>query len=177
MLGWMKARKVQKETAHTLYLACVKQARHASFYKEYGVADTAAGRFEMICVHASLVLEFLYTHKKDKLAQMFFDVMFRDLDRNLREEGVGDLAIPKRIKKMMKHLKGCHTSYKMGVETNTLIDVIDRNIDATKTIDVPALACYIATSYDGIETVSFDAGINTPQSLFTEPHYEQKRSA
>lgn len=180
MLGWIKARKIRKETAHDLYMASVAQARHPEFYAQYGVLDTAEGRFEMICVHASLVLEFLYHHDKKRLAQTFFDVMFRDIDRNLREEGVGDLAVPKRIKKMMKHLKGCHGSYKKAVETGNVTDVkgvIDRNIHVASAHHVEALATHIAQSYEHIKTVSFDDASAHPQTLFTEPSYEQKRSA
>ncbi|GBD48624.1 ubiquinol-cytochrome C chaperone family protein [Methylopila sp. Yamaguchi] len=89
-------------TTERVYGLIVAQARAPIFYRELGVPDTVMGRYEMIVLHA-----FLYFHRlkaaepaaKDA-AQDVFDLMFSETDSALREIGVGDLTVPKRIKSM-----------------------------------------------------------------------------
>ena len=81
--------------ASTLYGAIVAQARNPIFYEELGVPDTVSGRFEMVVLHVVLVLERL----EDKaMGQRIFDLYCKDMDQSLREMGVGDLGVPKRMK-------------------------------------------------------------------------------
>lgn len=166
MFGWSKAKRIQKENAFSLYMACVKQARHPAFYKDLGVVDTMEGRFEMICLHASLLVEFLYSVGEEKLAQTVFDVMFVDIDRNMREEGVGDLAVSKRIKKMMQGFKGRATAYKEGLETSDLNLVIERNIGATDPRIISCFVDYIEQAYAHVKTIPVATAMKTPEILF-----------
>ncbi|GLK55391.1 ubiquinol-cytochrome c chaperone [Methylopila capsulata] len=85
-----------------VYGLIVAQARAPYFYRELGVPDTVMGRYEMIVLHA-----FLYFHRlkavepaAKEAAQEVFDLMFAEMDSALREIGVGDLTVPKRIKSM-----------------------------------------------------------------------------
>ena len=87
-----------------LYFALLQQARHAVFFRDWGVPDTVDGRFDMIVLHAMLVIRRLRQGGAEgqAVAQEMFDRMFLDFDRSLRELGVGDMSIGKQIKKMGK---------------------------------------------------------------------------
>jgi cytochrome b pre-mRNA-processing protein 3 len=89
------------KTAREIYLLIVAKARQPYFYAELGVPDTVDGRFDMITLHAILVIEFIAQKGKagKALSQQLFDEMFADMDRSLREMGAGDLAAPKPIAK------------------------------------------------------------------------------
>jgi cytochrome b pre-mRNA-processing protein 3 len=122
--------------ASVLYEEIVGQARRPEFYLACGVPDTVQGRFEMIALHMFLVLHRL---KRDGeaatgLAQDLFDLMFQDMDRNLRELGTGDLAVGKRIKTLAKGLYGRIAAYERGLEEGSgsgpgsLEQAISRNV-------------------------------------------------
>src|SRR5215469_816289 len=99
--------------ASKLYQKLVETARNPWFYQDGGVADSLDGRFDMIALHAWLVMDRLSAQGKpgQDLAQRLFDFMFRDLDRSLREMGVGDIGVPKRIKAMIQAFYGRAKAY------------------------------------------------------------------
>lgn len=103
--------------AERLYGEAVHQARSPAFYGENRVPDTIEGRFEALCLHGFLVLHRLKNEGEQgrALAQQFFDAMFADMDRNLREIGIGDLAVGKRIKLLAENLYGRIRSYEAGL--------------------------------------------------------------
>src|SRR5207244_2902563 len=86
-------RNRHRDAAFRLYETIVEQARQPLFFSRYGVPDTLDGRFELLAPHGFLVLNRLKAEHSQtaELAQALFDVMFSDLDRALREMGVGDL--------------------------------------------------------------------------------------
>ena len=83
-----------EHTIATLYGTIVAQARAPAFYQIYGVPDTVNGRFEMIVLHAVVLLNRLNAGEGTlrSLGQAIFDMFCSDMDGNLREMGVGDLA-------------------------------------------------------------------------------------
>lgn len=85
-----------------LYAAIVAQSRQPVFFARMGVPDTMTGRFDMVSAHMGLVLRRLRREGEDTavFAQALFDHFFADMDRTLREVGVGDLSVAKRIAKM-----------------------------------------------------------------------------
>jgi cytochrome b pre-mRNA-processing protein 3 len=95
-------RRARRETAHALYHALVTQAREPAFYAELGVPDTREGRLEMVMLHAILVVRRLRAEGEAgrELAQALFDLMFDDIDRHMREWGVGDLSVGKHVKRV-----------------------------------------------------------------------------
>ena len=97
-----RARDARRQVAEQLYHAVVKQARRPVWYRELGVPDTPEGRFEMIALHAALVLRRLRREGMagQALGQLLFDAMFVDLDGSLRELGVSDLSVGKYIKRL-----------------------------------------------------------------------------
>ncbi len=110
--------RAEAAPAERLYLAVVAQARQPVFYADLGVPDTPLGRFEMIALHAYLVFRRLRGGGREAraLAQAVHDVMFNDMDRSLREMGVGDLGVGKRVKKLATNLYGRIAAYDEGMD-------------------------------------------------------------
>jgi len=99
-----------------LYGMIVAQARAPAFYSAYGVPDTVQGRFDLIVLHLVLVLERLDARgagagAERGFGQKLFDIFCRDLDGNLREMGVGDLAVPKRMRAFGEAFYGRQAAY------------------------------------------------------------------
>lgn len=101
MLSWLAARFPNRRNARKIYGVVVAQSRLPAFYEIYGVPDTAEGRFELIVLHLALVLERLEAMGANgrRLAQETGEVFVVDMDDNMREMGVGDLAVPVRVKR------------------------------------------------------------------------------
>jgi cytochrome b pre-mRNA-processing protein 3 len=97
-----RTRDARRQVADQLYQAVVKQARRPVWYRELGVPDTPEGRFEMIALHAALVLRRLRREGMpgQALGQLLFDAMFVDLDGSLRELGVSDLSVGSYVKRL-----------------------------------------------------------------------------
>jgi cytochrome b pre-mRNA-processing protein 3 len=112
-------RNSQARTIHALYGAIVAQARSVAFYADYGVPDTVEGRFDLIVLHLVLLLNRLARPEaagqaflgQELLGQELFDAFCRDLDANLREMGVGDLAVPKRMQAFAEAFYGRQAAY------------------------------------------------------------------
>jgi cytochrome b pre-mRNA-processing protein 3 len=115
--------------AVNLYAAIVAAARQPHFYAELEVPDTVDGRFDMIVLHEFLVLERL---KKETpgLCQEITDLFFDDMDRSLREMGVGDLSVGKKVRKMAEAFHGRLNAYALAVEQGeqTLMEALQRNV-------------------------------------------------
>lgn len=96
----------RRKAAHQLYVAVVNQARTSALFDALGVPDTPEGRFEAIGLHAALLLRRLKREGTagQALGQELFDLMFRDMDVNLRELGVGDLSVGKYVKRLARNL-------------------------------------------------------------------------
>jgi cytochrome b pre-mRNA-processing protein 3 len=107
-------RSSQARTIHALYGTIVAQARSVSFYADYGVPDTVEGRFDLIVLHLVLLLNRLGQRANgagQHLGQELFDAFCADLDANLREMGVGDLAVPKRMQAFAEAFYGRQAAY------------------------------------------------------------------
>jgi len=111
-------RRPEDDAALSLYRSLVEKAREAAFYAELGVPDTVDGRFDMIVIHAMLVLRRLRNGgaRADAVGQALFDLMFKDMDQSLRELGVGDMSIGKHIKRMAKAFYGRANMQGTGLE-------------------------------------------------------------
>lgn len=108
------ARRMPHERmGYQLYGAAVTAARNPYFYTTLGVPDTLDGRFDLIGLHVFLVihhLRFLPPPGPD-LAQAVFDAMFNDMDLALREMGVGDLSVGRRVRAMWEAFHGRARAY------------------------------------------------------------------
>ena len=96
--------------ARAAYEAIVAAARHPDFYAALHVPDTVDGRFDMITLHTYLVLDRLKGSDAG-FRQALVDELFRDMDRSLREMGVGDLSVGKKVRKMAEVFYGRIAAY------------------------------------------------------------------
>jgi len=121
--------------ADRLYVATVAQARMPAFYETGGVPDTLDGRFDLIVLHVYLVCRRLRDEGRQgqDLAQDMFDTMFDDMDRNLREMGIGDTGVGRRVKQMGKAYYGRAKAYDDGMAADdaALKDALKRNLFGT----------------------------------------------
>ena len=101
MLSWLKARSNVQAKAEKLYGGVVAAARQPMFYGEGRVADAPQGRFEMVLLHLFLLVERLAKDGKEgaQLSQALIETFVADMDDCMREMGVGDMAVPKRVKR------------------------------------------------------------------------------
>jgi cytochrome b pre-mRNA-processing protein 3 len=111
-------RSAAREAADRAYRRVVEQSRQPVFFSNYCVPDTLDGRFELICLHAFLYLHRLKTERPqaNRLCQGFFDRMFADFDRALREMGVGDLSVGKHVKRMARAFYGRVCAYEAALD-------------------------------------------------------------
>src|SRR5581483_10837173 len=119
-----------EEFASALYGRTAERARAAYLFEQCGVPDTLDGRFDALALHASLMIERLRREPDgEALAQAFFDAMFRHLDLTLREIGVQDLGVGRRIKIMAEGLHGRALAYReaLGGGSAPLSDALRRN--------------------------------------------------
>jgi cytochrome b pre-mRNA-processing protein 3 len=96
-----------------LYQRLVERSRDPIFYTQCGVPDTIDGRFDLLGLHVHLVLREIRRRGqgRDQLGQAIFDAFFGDLDQGLRESGVGDLSVAKKIRKMAEAFYGRAAAY------------------------------------------------------------------
>ena len=105
-------RSQQRDTISTLYGMIVAQARLPVFYRDYAVADTVNGRFDLIVLHLALVLDRLAQDPAaQSVGQGVFDLFCRDMDDNLREMGIADLKVPKEMRRMGEAFYGRSQAY------------------------------------------------------------------
>ncbi len=110
------ARK-RTELATRLYAAAAAQARQPAFYHA-GVPDTFDGRFDLLVLHVFLVIRGLQREGETgaAAAQAVFDTLLDDMDRTLREMGVGDLGVPRRVKAMARAFYGRAAAYDAALD-------------------------------------------------------------
>jgi len=123
------------DTIPALYGAIVAQARSPAFYRGYGVPDTISGRLEMILIHTFLFFRRTRAGGEPmrQLGQQVFDRFCDDMDANLREMGIGDLAIPKHMKRVGEAFYGRAAAYDTGLAANddaALAQALLRNVFA-----------------------------------------------
>jgi len=115
-----QARKNNRAIADTIYEQIVAAARQPTPYSAWNVPDTPLGRFEMLGLHL-----FLFLHRikgegtaADALGQELADAFFLDVDHSLREMGIGDMGIPKRMKKLSRMFYGRATNYGRAIDAD-----------------------------------------------------------
>lgn len=156
-------KKGPAKTARALYAAAVAQARQPWFYTHQGLPDTPEGRLEAVMLHVYLILHRLKggtEGESETVAQALFDVLFEDMDQSLREMGVGDAGVPRRIKAMVEAFLGRIAAYDHGIEglesdETALKDALKRNFYRTSTPgerEVSALAAYIRGAVQMLES-------------------------
>lgn len=131
-----------------LYSAIVAQARHPVFYERLGVPDTLDGRFDLLVLHLTAVLDRLRNADRSTspFGQLLFDWFITDMDRSLREMGVGDLSVPKKMKTIGQSFYGRYQAYTHAGDRDDLAGAIRRNLF---TGDGPQDVCRALADYFG----------------------------
>jgi cytochrome b pre-mRNA-processing protein 3 len=140
---WLFGRK-KADPSEALYGAIVAAARQPKFYAEWLVPDTLDGRFDVLVLHVFLVLDRLrgFGAEADVLRQALTDRFFAQMDSALREVGVGDLAVGKKVRKMAEAFFGRSTAYTNAMAKGELemSEALARNVyaeaDATHAHDL-----------------------------------------
>lgn len=125
-----KRKSPHEAFAAALYARTAEHARHPELFEVCGIPDTLDGRFDALALHAALMIDRLRREPDGEgLAQAFFDAMFRHLDLTLREIGVQDLGVGRRIKIMAEGLHGRALAYREALAGGPapLSDVLRRN--------------------------------------------------
>ena len=145
-----RERQANRVITDALYTRIVAAARQEPFYSAWSVPDTPLGRFEMLSLHMFLFLHRLRgeTGASAEIAQLLIDEFFLDVDHSLRELGISDVGVPKRMKKLAKMFYGRTESYKDALEREdyaALAAALFRNIrpEVKEWPEAAALADYV----------------------------------
>ena len=125
-----RRKSVEEKLAEAFYARVAEQSRQPDLYEDCGIPDTLDGRFDALALHAALAIDRLRREPDgDRLAQAFFDAMFRHLDLTLREIGIQDLGVGRRIKIMAEGLHGRAMAYREALAGGplSLSEVLRRN--------------------------------------------------
>ena len=124
-----KRKNPHEAFAAALYTRTAEQARQPVLFEACGIPDTLDGRFDALALHAALMIDRLRREPDGEgLAQAFFDAMFRHLDLTLREIGVQDLGVGRRIKIMAEGFHGRALAYREALASGQpLAEVLRRN--------------------------------------------------
>jgi len=116
-------RKRYERAGFELYTAAVGAARDPYIFETLGVPDTLDGRFDVIGLYVFLVVHRLHVASVEgkELAQAVFDAMFSDMDINLREIGVGDMTVGKRVRAMWEAFNGRSAAYAAALDSGDVM--------------------------------------------------------
>jgi cytochrome b pre-mRNA-processing protein 3 len=155
-------------TINALYGAIVAQARRPAFYIGYGAPDTAEGRFDMVVLHLALLCRRLGHETEAEcaaardLSQQVFDMFCADMDHNLREMGVGDLTVPKKMRRMGEAFYGRLEVYDRALAAageEELTAALARNVLGKSAPTGPArrLAAYVRDAVGRLDATPYQA--------------------
>jgi cytochrome b pre-mRNA-processing protein 3 len=155
----------------------VAQARAPVFYRTYRVPDTVNGRLEMVMLHAVLVLQRLETGTAPvrALGQALFDHFCQDMDASLREMGVGDLAVPRKMRGLGEAFYGRQAAYRAALampDQGPLAQALARNVFAGEAglEGLDRLAAYVREAVGGLAAQD---GFGRGELVFPDPEQIQ----
>jgi cytochrome b pre-mRNA-processing protein 3 len=162
----------RRTTIATLYKRIATASRAPGLYAALGIPDTLEGRFEALSLHMVLVLRALreLPHPADEVAKDLTDAFFRDMDASLREMGVGDTVVPKRMKRVAESFYGRAHAYDTplnGSDEAGLALALGRNVYGSEAPATP-LARYALAADQGLKAIDLDTFLETG-AVFPEP--------
>jgi cytochrome b pre-mRNA-processing protein 3 len=115
--------------ANNLYWQIVTLSRTPALYEKFKIPDTLDGRFDSLMLHLFMVIERLKVLNEHKIANHLLDFFIKDMDRSLRETGVGDPSISRKMRKIGEAYLGRMNAYGLAFDTKTDIQsVLHKNI-------------------------------------------------
>ncbi len=164
MITQLLARSPGKASAARLYAAAAAQSRAQALYAHMDVPDTIQGRYEMLTLHVLLLIDRLKgaSAEADDVRQRLFDAYVSNLDGALREMGVGDLAVPKRMRKLGEafygRAQGFDAAFAALPDRAPLSDLLTRTAFSENTgVDPTKLATYVASCRDALAKTELGA--------------------
>ena len=168
-------RDSNRKIVEDLYASIVAAARREHYFSVWQVPDTPLGRFEMISLTMFLLQHRLRdeTGAAREMAQSLIDDFFTDVDHSLRELGIGDMGVPKRMKKLARMFYGRTLSYGEAIDAAdqaALAVALARNIrpDAADWPHGPALAAHVMASVEQLRATPTES-ILKGHLVFAEP--------
>jgi cytochrome b pre-mRNA-processing protein 3 len=159
-------------TIEAIYGMIVALAREPLFYRAMGVPDTVNGRFDMVLLHLWMVLRRLRPLEGGaEQCQALFDHFCGDMDANLRELGVGDLTVPKRMQKFGEAFYGRAAAYDLALEAGAepLAQALCKNILDGRGIEhARQLAAYANAAIAALAGLD-DAAVSNESWRFPSP--------
>ncbi len=153
----------------------MSQARHPDFYARLDVPDSLDGRFDSVALHAFLVLNRLKREENAAaaaLAQNLVDAFVDDMDRSVRELGVGDMGVSRRVKQMAQALYGRAAVYEEAVadpDDTRLVAALARNLYGTRETTPPASLAAAARYVRAAIAALADQDVTEGRIAFPEP--------
>lgn len=155
--------------AERLYAACAAQARRPVFYTDMGVPDRIDARFELYTLHVLLMILRLRDEGQAgaDTAQDLFDTYVSALDNTLRELGVGDVAVGKKMRRLGEAMYGRMMAYETAIladDHDALATALSRNIleSDSASPEMRAMAEYAMRARTALGEQPFDAVMTTP---------------
>jgi cytochrome b pre-mRNA-processing protein 3 len=172
VLGFLRRRRHER-AGHELYCIAVAAARQEWFYRALTVPDTLDGRFDLVGLHAWLLIRRLTALPSPgpQVAQAVFDAMFADMDINLREMGVSDLTVGRRVRAMWEAFHGRATAYEAALgDPAALAAALARNVwrDAAPPGAAERLAAHVRDQAAAVEALA-PAALLSGQAGFAAP--------
>lgn len=165
LFGRNTARKV---VARGLFDSVSGQSRSPELYSDELVADTFDGRFECIALHSGLLMRRLNKIERDgeRVFNDFSKILFSSFDHAYREDGVGDLIVGKKMRRLGESFVGRVTAYERALETGEgLEDAIYRNLlEGRESSKVSNLANYVREADEWLANLSDEAVLNAELS-------------
>jgi len=170
-------RKPHERAGFVLYGKAVAAARDPFFFDALGVPDSLDGRFDLVGLHVALLIRRLRRDADPRgavLAQAVFDAMFADMDINLREMGVSDLSVGKRVRAMWEAFHGRAQAYEAALEAGdaaALAAALLRNVwraEGATTPEADRLAAQVLRAAAALAAQPF-AGLLQGEARFPAP--------
>lgn len=148
MLKALRSRRRRRQVATALCAVMSARARDPAFFRDYHVMDTVDGRFDLLVLHAWLLLEALKAQGEDELAQRLVDALFARLEEALREQGAGDIGMGRRMKRMAGAFYGRLRAYGSAGDEGMAAALV-RNLfrgEVSRVEHAAGLAKYVASA-------------------------------
>ena len=142
-----------------LWHAIVSEARDKRWYRDFGVADTVEGRFDMITLVLAVVLLRIEREGDGASSVALTELFIEDMDSQLRQSGVGDLMVGKHVGKLMATLGGRIGALREALPLGgtVLAEAVARNVTLVEDPDAAPLADELLRLHAAIEGVPFEA--------------------
>ena len=168
MLQNLFRNRLRERPGQPLYEAAVRQARNPAFYTRLGVADRIDARFELYTLHVLLLVMRLRDEgdRGAEIGQDLFNVYVSALDHALRELGVGDVSVGKKMRKLGEALYGRMTVYEPALrdgDAEVLSASLARNVYESEIATTgTALATFALSSRARLAEQTLDAVLKAP---------------